>query len=66
MCSEQTKAATLRELLRDPMIRMVMESDGVTDHEMIALVRRVVTAASSRPPMAALRPPPGVEHGAAW
>jgi hypothetical protein len=31
------------------MIRLVMESDGVTHHEMIALVRRVTAAVASRP-----------------
>jgi hypothetical protein len=37
------------------MIRLVMESDGVTEHEMIALVRRVTTAVASRPdPVSAL------------
>lgn len=54
MCTEQT-ASTLRGWLRDPMIRLVMESDGVTEHEMIALVRRVSTAVASRPPQF---PPP--------
>lgn len=55
MCTEQIGAPTLRGWLRDPMIRLVMESDGVTEHEMIALVRRVSTAVASRPP--ALPPP---------
>lgn len=49
MCSEQTTASTLRGWLQDPMIRLVMESDGVTQHEMIALVRRVTVAVASRP-----------------
>jgi hypothetical protein len=49
MCTEATTAPTLRGWLRDPMIRLVMESDDVTQHEMIALVRRVTAAAASRP-----------------
>jgi hypothetical protein len=49
MCAEQTMAPTLRGWLRDPMIRLVMESDGVTEHEMIALVRRVTAGVASRP-----------------
>lgn len=49
MCTEQTMASTLRGWLRDPMIRLVMDSDGVTEREMIALVRRVTTAVASRP-----------------
>jgi hypothetical protein len=48
MCTKQTTASTLRDWLRDPMIRLVMESDGVTDQEMIALLRRVSTAVESR------------------
>ena len=67
MCSEQTTAFTLRGWLRDPMIRLVMESDGVTEHEMIALVRRVATAAASRPQ--SMPPAPQAshtEHHAAW
>jgi hypothetical protein len=49
MCTEQTTALTLRGWLRDPMIRLVMESDGVTEQEMIALVRRITAAVASRP-----------------
>jgi hypothetical protein len=56
MCTEQTTAPTLRGWLRDPMIRLVMESDGVTQHDMIALVRRVTAAMASRPEV--LSPPP--------
>lgn len=57
MCCEQTTAFTLRGWLRDPMTRLVMESDGVTEHEMIALVRRVATAAASRPQLVVAPPP---------
>jgi hypothetical protein len=67
MCSEQTMTCTLRDWLRDPMIRLVMESDGVTERDMIALVRRVAIAAASRgqtfSPMART---PEVEHCAVW
>jgi hypothetical protein len=49
MCTEPTTAPTLRGWLRDPMIRLMMESDGVTEHEMITLVRRVTMAVASRP-----------------
>jgi len=47
MCDEHT-VPTLRQFLRDPLIRLVMQSDGVTDHEMIALVRRVSAALAAR------------------
>jgi hypothetical protein len=49
MYNDDSKASTLRGWLRDPMIRLVMESDGVTDEDMIALVRRVCDAVASRP-----------------
>ena len=67
MCSEQTTAYTLRGWLRDPMIRLVMESDGVTEREMIALVRRVAIATASRPPAMLPATPVTVPgHHAAW
>ena len=46
MCTEETKAS-LRGWLRDPLIRLVMESDGVTEKDLIALVRRVSIAKAS-------------------
>jgi hypothetical protein len=49
MCTEQTTAPTLLGWLRDPMIRLVMDSDGVTEKEMIALVRRIRLAVAARP-----------------
>ena len=67
MCSEQTTACQLSDWLRDPMIRLVMESDGVTEHEMIALVRRVAVAAESR--AQSLSPAKRIaqaEHRAVW
>lgn len=67
MCTEQTMAPTLRGWLRDPMIRLVMESDGVTEHEMIALVRRVTLAVTSRPdPVPVLSQWHAQEGRAAW
>jgi len=54
MCTDQTTASTLRGWLRDPMVRLVMNSDGVTEHEMIALVRRVTTAAARPDPAPSL------------
>jgi hypothetical protein len=67
MCTGQTAAPTLREWLRDPMIRLVMESDGVTEHEMIALVRRVTSAVALRPdPVSALSPWHAEERCPAW
>jgi hypothetical protein len=49
------------------MIRLVMESDGVTEHEMIALVRRVTVAVALRPdPVPALSRWHVQESCAAW
>ena len=30
-----------REILRDPLTRLVMESDGVSEHELMTLLRRI-------------------------
>jgi len=48
MCTEQLTASTLRGWLRDPMIRLVMASDGVSEQDMITLVERVSVAVSTR------------------
>jgi DNA invertase Pin-like site-specific DNA recombinase len=36
------------DLLRDPLIRLVMESDGVTEQEMIALMDQLRRALAAR------------------
>jgi hypothetical protein len=36
------------DLLRDPLIRLVMESDGVTEPEMIALMDQLCRALAAR------------------
>jgi hypothetical protein len=55
MCTERTTGPTLGGWLQDPMIRLMMDSDGVTDQEMIALLQRVTTAVAARPdPLPAL------------
>jgi hypothetical protein len=67
MCTEKATAPTLRGWLQDPMIRLVMQSDGVTQHDMIALVRRVAAAAAARPePLPSLPQWPVPEGHAAW
>jgi hypothetical protein len=49
------------------MIRLIMESDGVTEHEMIALVRRVTAAVALRPnPVPVLSRWPVEEGRSAW
>jgi hypothetical protein len=50
MCAETDCEATFGDLLRDPLIRLVMASDGVTDRDMVALrdqVRRALAARTS-------------------
>jgi hypothetical protein len=50
VCAETECDATFGELLRDPLIRLVMASDGVTERDMIALrdqVRRALAAHAS-------------------
>ena len=47
VCAETDCEARFGDLLRDPLIRLVMASDGVTDRDMIALgdqVRRALAA----------------------
>ena len=36
------------DLLRDPLIRLVMESDGVTEQEMIAVMDQLRRALAAR------------------
>ena len=47
MCTEQTTEAR-HSWLQDPLIRLVMDSDHVSDGEMLALLRRVSVAFASR------------------
>jgi hypothetical protein len=50
VCAEIDCEARFGDLLRDPLIRLVMESDGVTERDMIALrdqVRRFLAARGS-------------------
>jgi hypothetical protein len=41
VCAGSDDEAGLNGLLRDPLIRLVMDSDGVTEQAMIALVEQV-------------------------
>jgi hypothetical protein len=43
------------DLLRDPLIRLVMESDGVTKQEMIAVMHQLRRALAAREKSHALR-----------
>lgn len=41
MRSDSENGVGLEHLLRDPLIRLVMDSDGVTDEAMIAMVEQI-------------------------
>jgi len=48
MCAATDVDTKLDDLLRDPLIRLVMRSDGVTKREMVVLVRDVRRALAVR------------------
>jgi hypothetical protein len=48
VCAGSDDDVVLTGLLRDPLIRLVMESDGVTERAMIALVERVRRSLAAR------------------
>ncbi|HEY1931150.1 MAG TPA: hypothetical protein VGG99_03995 [Acetobacteraceae bacterium] len=49
MCTYQITVPTIGCWLQDPMIRLMMDSDHVSDDDMIALLQRVSAAVTSRP-----------------
>jgi hypothetical protein len=48
VCAGSDDEAGLNSLLRDPLIRLVMDSDGVTEQAMIALVEQVRRSLAAR------------------
>jgi hypothetical protein len=48
MCAETDCKAKFGDLLCDPLIRLVMASDGVTEQEMLALRDQVLRALAAR------------------
>ena len=50
MCTYQITVPTMGCWLEDPLIRLVMDSDHVSDDDMVTLLRRVSAAVASRPP----------------
>jgi hypothetical protein len=51
MCGGSDDRLRFPDLLRDPLIRLVMKSDGVTEQEMVAVMdqlRRALTAREDR------------------
>jgi hypothetical protein len=47
----------LNSLLRDPLIRLVMQSDGVTEQAMIAVVDQLRRSMAARAPRDSRQPP---------
>ena len=48
MCAEQDDRMRFPDLLRDPLIRLVMESDGVTEQEMNGVMDQLRRALAAR------------------
>jgi hypothetical protein len=48
VCAGSDHEVASTDLLRDPLIRLVMESDGVTEQAMIALVVQVRRSLAAR------------------
>jgi hypothetical protein len=48
MCTQQITVPTIGCWLQDPLIRLMMDSDRVSDEEMLALLKRVSTAVATR------------------
>jgi hypothetical protein len=53
MCTHQITVPTIGCWLQDPLIRLMMDSDRVSEDEMMALLQRVSAAVASRPAFAA-------------
>ena len=48
MCAESDDRLEFARMLRDPLIRLVMDSDGVTEQEMIAVMDQLRRALAAR------------------
>jgi hypothetical protein len=48
MCTQQITVPTIGCWLQDPLIRLMMDSDRVSEEEMLALLQRVSTAVATR------------------
>jgi hypothetical protein len=44
MCAEFQAGCGLTEIVRDPLVRLVMASDGVSEHELISVMQRAQRA----------------------
>jgi hypothetical protein len=48
VCARSDKNVEFTTLLHDPLIRLVMRSDGVTDADMIALINQISESLAAR------------------
>jgi len=48
MCAGSDDRLQFASMLRDPLIRLVMDSDGVTEQEMIAVMDQLLRALTAR------------------
>jgi len=48
MCPGEVPKLTFETLLHDPLVQLVMASDGVTLEELVSLLRRVSKARAAR------------------
>lgn len=48
VCARSDDRLDLTSMIHDPLIQLVMDSDGVTEEAMIALVDRIRTTLASR------------------
>ena len=48
MCKDEAKTLTFETLLNDPLAHMLMESDGVTQAELKAVLERAQAAIAAR------------------
>ncbi len=48
MNTDTIRRSDLAALARDPLVRLVMASDGVTEDELVAVLRRAQRAVASR------------------
>lgn len=64
MCADRSDL-TYEAMLTDPLIRMVMQSDGVTHEQLVAVLRDAATAVQSRAELLPMRPRLTLVHTAA-
>lgn len=57
MCAD-TNDLTYEAMLTDPLIRLMMASDGVTEEQLVAVLREAAAAVEARAELLPMKPPP--------